>query len=133
MNTSGVRSHIRFFGFLSTLFGALFIAFGLLGLIFAVVGLASSPPIVRSGIVIASVESASSGHYTIRARLDDGRQVLVAEEPSPIDKGVRLRLIVKDGAYEIYHPTGPWVGSLLSIAIGIGVYLVGRKMKQAWT
>jgi hypothetical protein len=134
MNTSGVRSNIQFFGFLATLFGALFIAFGLLGLIFAVGDLASSPPIVRSGVVLASAqESPSSNHYSIRVRLDDGRLVMVAEEPSPIDKGVRLGLIVKDGAYEIYDPTGPWVGSLLLIAVGTGIYLVGRKMKVAWT
>lgn len=97
MNMSGVKSYVRFFGFLSTLLGGLFIALGLLGLIFAVGSLVSSPPIVRSGIVLASVESPSSGSFAIRVRLDDGRQVMLAEEATPIDKGVKLRLVAKDG------------------------------------
>jgi hypothetical protein len=134
MNTSGVRSYIRFFGFLSTLFGAVFIAFGLLGFMFAVGDLASSSPIVKAGIVLASVESPSSGSFAIRVRLDDGRQVMLAEEATPIDKGVKLRLVAKDGAYEIYNdPIDAWVGSLLSVTIGTGIYLAGRKMKVAWT
>jgi hypothetical protein len=134
MNMSGVRSYIRFFGFLSTLFGALFIALGLLGLIFAIRDLASSPPIVKSGIVLASVESPSSGNFTIRVRLDDGRQVMLAEEGTPIDKGAKLRLVVKDGAYEIYNATtDAWVGSLFLIASGIGIFFAGRKMKRART
>ena len=131
---SGVRSYIRFFGFLSTLAGALFIALGLLGLIFAVRDLASSPPIVKSGIVLASVESPSSGNFAIRVRLDDGRQVMLAEQSLPIDNGVKLRLVVTDGAYVIYNdPTDAWVGSLFSLASGIGIFLAGRKMKHAWT
>jgi hypothetical protein len=111
MSTSGVRSYIRFFGFLSTLVGASFIAFGLLGLLFGVADLASSPLIVKSGIVIAPVESPSPDNFAIRVRLEDGRQVTLAEEPSPIDKVVRLRLIVKDSTYEIYNdPIDAWVG-----------------------
>jgi hypothetical protein len=134
MNMSGVKSYVRFFGFLATLLGGLFIALGLLGLIFAVGSLLSSPPVVRSGIVLASVESPSSGSFAIRVRLDDGRQVMLAEEATPIDKGVKLRLVAKDGGYEIYNdPIDAWVGSLLSIAIGTGMYLAGRKMKLAWT
>jgi hypothetical protein len=134
MNMSGVKSYIRFFGFLSTLVGGLFIALGLLGLILAVGDLASSSPIVKSGIVLASVESPSSGSFAIRVRLDDGRQVTLAEEATPINKGVNLRLVVKEGAYEIYNdPIDAWVGSLLCIAIGAGMYLAGRKMKVAWT
>jgi len=131
MNTSGFRSNIRFLGFVSTLFAAFFIAIGLLGLVFAARDLASGPPIVKSAIVLASVESPSSGPYAIRLRLDDGRQVMVSEQSSPIDNGVRLRIVVKDGAYEIYDPTGPWFGSLTAIAGGIVMYLVGRKLKSA--
>ena len=129
MSMSGVRSYLRFFGFLSTLWGALFIAFGLLGLFFAVKDLASSHPRVESGTVLASVESPSSNHYSIRVRLADGRQVVVAEEPSPIDRGARLRLVVKDGAYWVYDPTGPWVGSLFALGSGTGMYFAGRKLK----
>jgi hypothetical protein len=131
MSTSVARFYIQFNGFLSTLFGVFFVGVGLLGLIFAVGGLAS-PPILRSGTAIASVQSSSTGHYAIRAKLDDGRQVIVAQESSPIDEGVRLRLVVTNGNYEIYDPTGPWVGSLVSITAGIGIYLVGRVMKDAW-
>jgi hypothetical protein len=59
---------------------------------------------------------------------------MLAEEATPIDKGVKLRLVAKDGGYEIYNdPIDAWVGSLLSIATGTGMYLAGRKMKRAWT
>jgi|GEM_PF-6608910 len=131
MNMSGLRSNLRFVGFVSVLVSAFFIVFGLLGLVFAARGLASGPPIVKSAIVLASVESPSSGPYAIRLRLDDGRQATVFEQPSPIDNGVRLRIVLKDGAYEIYDPTGPWIGSLTSIAVGIVMYFVGRKLKSA--
>jgi hypothetical protein len=131
MNMPDVRSQARFFGFISTLFGAIFIVAGLLGLIFALTDLVSSHPRVESGMVLASIESPSSGHYTIRVRLDDGRQVMVAEEPSPIDNGVKLRLVVKDGAYWIYDPAGPWIGSLIALAAGIGMCLAGRKLRLA--
>jgi hypothetical protein len=103
-----------------------------LGLFFAVRDSASSPPHAESGVVIASAqESPSSNHYAIRVRLDNGRQVVVAEEPSPIGHGVKLRLVVKDGAYWIYDPTGAWVGSLVSLASGVGLCFVGRKLKGA--
>jgi hypothetical protein len=55
---------------------------------------------------------------------------MVAGEPSPIDQGVELRLVMKDGAYWIYDPTGLWVGSLISLASGIGLCLVGRKLRK---
>ena len=128
MSKSGVRSYLRFFGFLSTLWGAVFIAFGLLGLFFAVKDLASSHPSVESGTVLASVESPSSNYYSLRVRLDDGRQVTVTPAASE-DRGARLRLVVKDGAYGIYDPTGPWVGSLFALGSGTGMYLAGRKLK----
>jgi hypothetical protein len=134
MNMSGVKSYVQFSGFMSTLFGMFFIAVGLLGLAFAVGGLVSGPPIVRSGTVLASVESPLSGKFAIRVRLDDGRQVMVGEVATPMDKGAKLRLVAKDGAYEIPNdPIDAWVGSLISIAGGTAIYLAGRKMKVAWT
>ena len=128
MNMSGVRSYLRFFGFVSILFGALFIVFGPLGLFFAVKDLASSHPSAESGTVLASVESPSSNYYSLRVRLDDGRQVTVAPAASE-DRGARLRLVMKDGAYGIYDPSGPWVDSLFALGSGTGMYLAGRKLK----
>jgi hypothetical protein len=132
MGIPNVRSYTRFLGLASILVGVLFIAFGLLGLVFAVRDLVQSSPRVESGVVVASVqESPSSNHYSIRVKLDNGRQAVVDEEPSPIDHSVKLRLVMKDGAYEIYDPTGAWVGSLISLASGVGLCLVGRNLKRA--
>ena len=41
-----------------------------------------------------------------------------------------LELVVKDGAYRIYDPTGPWIGSLIALASGIGLCLLGRKLRK---
>ena len=125
-----LRSHLRFQGFISLLFGTLLFVVGIIGLSFAIKDSVSSPPRVESGIVIASAqESPSSNRYSVRVRLDDGRQVLV-DQPSPVDQGVKLKLVMKDRGYEIYDPIGPWVGSFIALAIGIGLYLLGRKLTK---
>jgi hypothetical protein len=133
MGIPNMKSYNRFFGAVSALVGLSFGAIGLLGLFFFAVrdSIQSSPRVV-SGVVLASVqESPSSNHYSVRVKLDDGRQVVVGEEPSPRDHNAKLRLVMKDGAYEVYDPTGPWVGSLFSLASGVGLCFVGRILTRA--
>jgi hypothetical protein len=129
MGIPNMKSYTRSLGLVSVLMGVLFITVGLLGLFFAARDSIQSSPRVFSGIVLASAqESPSSNRYSVRVKLDDGRQVVV-EQPSPRDHNARLRLVMKDGAYEVYDPTGPWVGSLVSLASGVGLCFVGRMLR----
>ena len=132
MGIPNIKSYKRFLGVVSVVVGLFFGAVGLLGLFFAVRDSVQSSTRVVSGVVLASQqESPSSNHYSIRVKLDDGRQVVVGEEPSPRDHNAKLRLVMKDGAYEVYDPTGPWVGSLFSLASGVGLCFVGRILTRA--
>jgi len=132
MGIANLNSYKRFLGVVSALVGLFFGAVGLLGLFFAVRDSVQSSARVVSGVVLDSVqESSSSNHYSVHVKLENGRQVVVGEEPSPRDHNAKLRLVMKDGAYEVYDPTGPWVGSLFSLASGAGLCFVGRILTRA--
>lgn len=109
--------------------GVCFICLGVLGLGFAVQGL-WTPVHAEPGTVISSTqESPSSARYATQIRLDDGRQIVMVD-PSPRDKGFRLKVIGKDGIYELYDPSGPWIGSLVALAAGSLMYVSGRAIRK---
>lgn len=129
--SKNVTSYARFMGLIAMLLGVFFIAVGVLGIFFAVKDLVSSPLGVKPATVVSSVESPLSGHYSIRARVDDGREVMISgEQGSRIGSGVKLRLVLKDGAYSIYDPNESLIGSLIALASGIGLYLAGRRFRS---